>query len=145
MKLLYTAKAHATGGREGRVRSSDGHVDAKLAPPAELGGPGDESTNPEQLFACGYGACFLGALKVVAAPHKLRTSTFTVDCHVTLSQDEEGGFLIGAELHCTLPDIESDQAWALVERAQEVCPYSRATRENIDVKLFVSDVQPAGV
>lgn len=145
MKLLYTAKAHATGGREGRVRSSDGHVDAKLAPPAELGGPGDESTNPEQLFACGYGACFLSALKVVAAPHKLRTSTFTVDCHVTLSQDEEGGFLIGAELHCTLPDIETDQAWALVERAHEVCPYSRATRENIDVKLFVSDVQPAGV
>lgn len=95
MKLLYTAQAIASGGRHGRVRSSDGHLDLKLAPPAELGGPGGEdSTNPEQLFACGYGSCFLSALKVVAAPHKLRTSSFTVDCRVGLIEVE---LFVGSE------------------------------------------------
>ena len=137
-KIAYRAHAHATGGREGSAKSSDGALDVKLSTPKELGGAGGEGTNPEQLFAAGYSACFLGALKHVASQEK-----------VTLPQDTaiEGsvgigaiptGFGIEVELTISLPGIDKSIAQDLVDKAQVVCPYSNATRGNIDVTLTLA-------
>ncbi|HMD51283.1 MAG TPA: organic hydroperoxide resistance protein [Solirubrobacteraceae bacterium] len=133
---LYTAKAHVTGGRaEGHGHSSDGELDVDLRLPAEMGGPGG-GTNPEELFAVGYAACFEGALGVVARRAKTETGDAAIDSEVSLSPDGKGGFEIGVGLHVTLPGI-SDQATAveLVRAAHQVCPYSNATRGNIEVTL----------
>ena len=138
MDVLYTAEAQATGGRDGRVTSSDGQIDLALVPPKEVGGPGGDGTNPEQLFAAGYGACFLSALKFAAAPHKLRTSQFTIDTLVSLERDDSG-FFIAAELHGNLPDVDEQLARELMHTAHQGCPYSKATRGNIEVKLFLGD------
>ncbi|MBE0404976.1 MULTISPECIES: organic hydroperoxide resistance protein [Halomonas] len=137
-KIAYRAHAHATGGREGSAKSSDGALDVKLSTPKELGGAGGEGTNPEQLFAAGYSACFLGALKHVASQEK-----------VTLPQDTsiEGnvgigaiptGFGIEVELTISLPGIDKSIAQDLVDKAHVVCPYSNATRGNIDVTLTLA-------
>ena len=137
-KTLYAAHAHVTGGREGTAKSSDGVLDLKLSTPKELGGGGGNGTNPEQLFAAGYAACFLGALKLVSSREKTPVpAETTVDSTVGIGP-QGGGFGIEAELKVTIPGMDRAQAEALVAKAHQVCPYSNATRGNIDVKLSVA-------
>jgi len=133
---LYTAKAHVTGGRmEGHGHSSDGALDVQLRIPTEMGGPGG-GTNPEQLFAVGYAACFEGALGVVARRAKADASDAAIDSEVSLSPNGQGGFLLSVGLNVTLPSItDSAAAVELVHAAHQVCPYSNATRGNIEVTL----------
>jgi lipoyl-dependent peroxiredoxin len=133
---LYTAKAHVTGGRaDGHGSSSDGALDVQLRLPAEMGGAGG-GTNPEQLFAVGYAACFEGALGVVARRAKVETGDAAIDSEVSLSPNGEGGFALSVALDVTLPSIaDAAQAVELVRDAHEVCPYSNATRGNIEVEL----------
>jgi osmotically inducible protein OsmC len=133
---LYTAKAHVTGGRaEGHGRTEDGALEVDLRLPTEMGGPGG-GTNPEELFAVGYAACFEGALGVVARRAKAETGDAAIDSEVSLSPDGKGGFLLSVALNVTLPSIEEPStAVELVRAAHEVCPYSNATRGNIDVVL----------
>lgn len=138
-KILYTATATATGGREGQAISSDGVLDVVLSTPRELGGAGGDGTNPEQLFAAGYSACFLGALKFVAGKQKVALpSTTTVTGKVGIGPLPTG-FGIQAELTIAAPGIEREELQSLVERAHIVCPYSNATRGNIDVTLVVAN------
>jgi Ohr subfamily peroxiredoxin len=135
-KVLYTAQATVTGGRaDGRGKSSDGALDVVIRPPKELGGDGS-GTNPEQLFAVGYAACFESALGVVARRERTEVGDVSIDSRVSLSPDADGSFKLGVELDVTLPDV-GDPATAvkLVAAAHAVCPYSNATRGNIDVVL----------
>jgi Ohr subfamily peroxiredoxin len=138
IKALYTATATATGGRDGRAVSPDGLLDLKLSTPRELGGQGGDGTNPEQLFAAGYSACFIGALKFDASQLKqlLRADT-SVSGRVGIGQIP-GGFGIEVELNVNLPGLEQTAAEQLTEAAHQVCPYSNATRGNIEVRLNVS-------
>jgi lipoyl-dependent peroxiredoxin len=132
---LYTAEAHVTGGRDGHGRTSDGALEVDLRRPPEVGGEGG-GTNPEQLFAVGYAACFESALGVVARRERVETGDVAIDSRVSLSANENRGFEIGVELHVTLPSVEDQaQAAELVRAAHRVCPYSNATRGNVDVKL----------
>jgi osmotically inducible protein OsmC len=133
---IYTAEAHVTGGRaEGHGRTSDGALEVDLRLPPEMGGPGG-GTNPEQLFAVGYAACFEGALAVVARRAKADTGDVAIDSGVSLSPDGSGGFLLGVTLDVTLPDLaDAATAVELVKAAHAVCPYSNATRGNIEVTL----------
>jgi osmotically inducible protein OsmC len=133
---LYTAKAYVTGGRaEGHGHTSDGALDVDLRLPAEMGGSGG-GTNPEQLFAVGYAACFEGALGVVARRAKADTGDAAIDSQVSLSPDGKGGFLLSVGLDVTLPSIaDAATAVELVRAAHQVCPYSNATRGNIEVTL----------
>jgi lipoyl-dependent peroxiredoxin len=134
-KILYTAHATATGGREGRATSSDKVLDVKLSTPRELGGAGGEGTNPEQLFAAGYSACFIGAMKAVAAGEKLKLPAEpTIEGSVGIGQIP-GGFGIAVELKIAVPGMAREELQALVDKAHGVCPYSNATRGNIDVTL----------
>jgi len=134
-KVLYRASAKASGGREGRAVSSDGVLDVKLTTPKELGGAGLEGTNPEQLFAAGYSACFLGAMKFVAARDKLKISPdVSVEGSVGIGPIPTG-FGIEVVLKISLPGVPADEAQTLFDRAHIVCPYSNATRGNIDVTL----------
>ena len=136
--VLYTAHATAHGGRDGRARSSDGALDVRLTTPRELGGAGGDGTNPEQLFAAGYSACFIGALKYVAAQEKVALPADTrIDGEVGIGPIASG-FGIQAALTVTLPGMDRAQAEALVQKAHVVCPYSNATRGNIDVTLTVA-------
>ncbi|WP_296224189.1 organic hydroperoxide resistance protein [Ralstonia sp. UBA689] len=133
--VLYRAQANVTGGRDGRAITSDGRLDLRLATPRELGGAGGEGTNPEQLFAAGYSACFIGAMKFVAARDKLR---MPADASVQGSVGIGGipnGFGIEVDLAISLPGMDRAEAQTLIERAHIVCPYSNATRGNIDVRL----------
>jgi osmotically inducible protein OsmC len=137
-KVLYTAHATATGGREGSAKTSDGALDVKLATPKELGGPGGSGTNPEQLFAAGYAACFLSAMKVVAGKEKIvLPADTTIDSSVGIGPIS-GGFGIQVELKITAPGLDRAQTETVVEKAHRICPYSNATRNNIDVKLTVA-------
>lgn len=135
-KALYTAEAHVTGGRaNGHGRTSDGLLEVDLRLPKEMGGDGG-ATNPEQLFAVGYAACFEGAIGTVARRMKLQADDVAIDSKVTLITTEDRGFTIEAALEVTLPSIEdAAQAVELVRAAHRVCPYSNATRGNIDVAL----------
>jgi lipoyl-dependent peroxiredoxin len=136
--VKYTTSATATGGRDGRSIVEGGALDVKLGVPKEMGGNG-EGNNPEQLFAAGYSACFLGALKFVAAQEKVRVpNEATVTATVGIGPRSEGGFGITADLVVSLPGIERAQAEALVQKAHQVCPYSNATRNNVDVGLTVA-------
>lgn len=136
-KVLYTAHASASGGRDGRATSSDNVLDVKLSTPRELGGGGGDGTNPEQLFAAGYSACFLGALKFVAGREKVSLPAETrVDGSVGIGQIPTG-FGIQVELRIDAPGLPRDQLESLVQAAHVVCPYSNATRDNIDVTLTV--------
>jgi len=138
-KILYTATATATGGREGRASSSDQALDVQLSTPRELGGAGGPGTNPEQLFAAGYSACFLGALKFVAGKQKVALPADTrITGKVGIGQIPTG-FGIEAELTIAAPGIARDVLQGLVEQAHVVCPYSNATRGNIDVTLILAD------
>lgn len=136
-KVLYRAHAKVTGGRDGRAVSSDNALDVKLATPRELGGAGGAGTNPEQLFAAGYSACFLSALKLVAGREKIALPADTsIEGNVGIGPIPNG-FGIEAELKISIPGLPREQAEALVKKAHVVCPYSNATRNNIDVKLTV--------
>ena len=137
-QVLYTAHATSTGGRDGRSVSSDKALDVKLATPRELGGAGGEGTNPEQLFAAGYSACFIGALKFVAAKEKIAfPADASIDASVGIGPLPTG-FGIQAELKVSLPGLPREQAQALVEKAHQVCPYSNATRGNVEVELSIA-------
>jgi lipoyl-dependent peroxiredoxin len=136
-KVVYKAHATATGGRDGRAVSSDKILDVKLVVPKEMGGAGGAGTNPEQLFAAGYSACFLGALRFVAGQEKVAIpADASIDGTVGIGPIPNG-FGIEAELKISLPGIPKDKAEELVKKAHVVCPYSNATRNNIDVKLIV--------
>lgn len=138
MDTLYTAVATATGGRDGRAVSSDKILDVKLSTPKELGGAGGEATNPEQLFAAGYSACFIGALKFVASQTKATIpADASITAHVGIGQIP-GGFGLDIDLHISLPGLEQAAAQTLVDAAHLVCPYSNATRGNVDVRLHVT-------
>jgi Ohr subfamily peroxiredoxin len=138
-KVLYRAKASSSGGREGTSRSSDGVLNLKLSTPKELGGGGGDGTNPEQLFAAGYSACFIGALKFVAGQQKVALpADLTVTGEVGIGQIPTG-FGIEVDLTVNAPRMDLEQLRALVDKAHIVCPYSNATRNNIDVRLHVTN------
>lgn len=135
---LYVAEATSTGGRDGKSLSSDGKLDVRLSTPKELGGAGGEGTNPEQMFAAGYSACFIGALKFVAGQQKQALPADTaITAKVGIGQIP-GGFGLDIDLHVALPGLSETDANALVEKAHQVCPYSNATRGNVDVRLHVT-------
>ncbi|MBD0415372.1 organic hydroperoxide resistance protein [Oryzicola mucosus] len=137
---LYTAHAHTTGGRTGTSKTDDGRLSVTLDTPKAMGGNDGPGTNPEQLFAAGYSACFLGALKAVARGEKVKIpDEATIDAAVSFGEKADGpGYSIAVELTITLPGFEHDKAVELVEKAHQVCPYSNATRGNIEVKLTVA-------
>ena len=135
IKALYTATATATGGRNGKAVSSDGVLDLEVRTPKELGGVGGAYTNPEQLFAAGYSACFDSALSLVINGAKVKTGTTTVTAHVGIGKNDSNGFGLVVELDVHIPGVDQATADALVEKAHQVCPYSNATRGNIDVTL----------
>lgn len=139
MNVLYTAEATAWGGREGRAASSDGNVDVQLVVPKELGGPGGAGTNPEQLFAAGYAGCFHSALKLVARKDNLDVSESAITARVGLGADDAGGFGLTVDLVAELPGLTAEQGQALLARAHEVCPYSNATRGNVEVTLTLHE------
>ena len=133
-KPLYTARATATGGRAGHAVSDDGIIDLDLRPPKEMGGPGG-ATNPEQLFAAGYAACFQSALGVVGRRQGTDTGNSTVEADVTIGTIPGGGYGLAVALRVSIPGVEPETVRALAEAAHQVCPYSNATRGNIDVTI----------
>ncbi|MDF3288314.1 organic hydroperoxide resistance protein [Streptomyces silvisoli] len=134
--VLYTAVATAENGRDGRVSSDDGKLDVVVNPPKEMGGSG-AGTNPEQLFAAGYSACFQGALGVVARQEKADISGSTVTAKVGIGKTAAGGFGLRVDISASIPNVDAETARSLVEKAHQVCPYSNATRGNIEVTLSV--------
>lgn len=138
LKVLYTTKATATGGRDGQSGTDDGSFSVKLSTPKELGGGGGTGNNPEQLFASGYAACFLGAMKFVASQGGPKVPDGTkVHSTVGIGPRDEGGFGLDVALAISLPGLPRAEAEALVEKAHQVCPYSNATRNNVPVRLSV--------
>jgi Ohr subfamily peroxiredoxin len=135
VKVLYTAEAHVTGGRdEGHGRTSDGVLDVQLRSPTELGGEGG-GTNPEQLFAVGYAACFESAIKAIARRKKVDADEVSIDSRVDFGPAEDRSFMLAVGLDVTLPGFDEEQAAEIVRAAHKVCPYSNATRGNMDVAL----------
>jgi Ohr subfamily peroxiredoxin len=136
VNVLYKTSARATGGRDGRSATLDGSLDVKLTTPKELGGAGGEGNNPEQLFAAGYAACFIGAMKFVGSQTGVKVPAETaITSTVGIGPRSEGGFGLTVALAIELPGLERKVAEELVEKAHQVCPYSNATRGNIDVQL----------
>lgn len=139
VKALYRTSATAKGGREGSARSEDGRLEVTLSTPKELGGAGGPGTNPEQLFAAGYSACFLGALKVAGQQLKLSIpADASISATVGIGPRSEGGFGITADLLIKLPGVAREDAQRLVETAHQICPYSNATRNNLEVGLTLA-------
>jgi len=138
MKNLYTIGATATGGRNGHVKSENGVLELDVRTPRGLGGTNDDYANPEMLFAAGYAACFDSALNLVIKQKKAKTGATTVTAKVTIGQLDTGGFGLSADLHANIPGVTLEEAQTLIEEAHKVCPYSNATRGNIEVKLTVS-------
>jgi osmotically inducible protein OsmC len=138
-KVLYTAQAHVEGGRaDGRARTTDGQLDVRIRPPKELGGDG-EGTNPEELFAAGFAACFESALSLVGQRRKVEAGDAAVESKVHLISGEDRNFVLAVEMDVTLPSIDDpEQAKDVVRTAHKVCPYSNATRGNIDVAFTVN-------
>jgi Ohr subfamily peroxiredoxin len=137
VKILYNTEATATGGREGRVQTADGHLDLQLALPRELGGPGGPGTNPEQLFAAGFAGCFDNAMILVGRRMRMSTAGSRVTARVGLGVLEAGRFGMEVELLVSLPELEQADAEGLVAATHKVCPFSNAVLGNIDVKLTV--------
>ncbi|MEE1792661.1 organic hydroperoxide resistance protein [Streptomyces sp. BE308] len=135
--VVYTAVATAENGRDGRVSSDDGNLDVVVNPPKAMGGSGS-GTNPEQLFAAGYSACFQGALGVVARQEKADISGSTVTASVGIGKNEAGGFGLEVAISASIPNVDRATAQSLIEKAHQVCPYSNATRGNIKVELSVA-------
>ncbi|HEX8419877.1 MAG TPA: organic hydroperoxide resistance protein [Sphingomonas sp.] len=139
VNVIYKTSATATGGRDGAARSDDGSVDVKLVVPKEMGGPGGVGANPEKLFAAGYSACFLGAMKAVSGKVGVSVPTdTTVTAEIGFGPRAEGGYGITADLTIAMPGVDKVDAERLVAAAHEVCPYSNATRNNVDVGLTVA-------
>ncbi|QBS45043.1 organic hydroperoxide resistance protein [Nocardia sp. CS682] len=139
MQILYTAEALATGdGRNGHARTTDGKVDVDLAAPKEMGGSG-QGTNPEQLFAAGYAACFHSALRLVGKQAKANIDDSAVGAKVGIGPNDAGGFALAVTLEVSLPHLSREEAQALADKAHQVCPYSNATRGNIDVNVVVAE------
>lgn len=137
--VKYTTEATATGGRDGHARSQDGRLDVALATPKELGGAGGDGSNPEQLFAAGYSACFIGALKVAGQQLKMKLpADVAVTAKVGIGPRSAGGFGITTDLTVSLPGLERNEAQKLVDAAHQICPYSNATRGNVDVGLTLA-------
>ncbi len=139
MKTLYTASATATGGRNGKVKSDNGVLDLEVRMPKAMGGANDDYTNPEQLFAAGYSACFDSALNLIIKQSKAATGQTSVTAKVGIGQIENGGFGLEVALSVNVPGVDLNQAKELVEKAHQVCPYSNATRGNIEVILEVTN------
>jgi lipoyl-dependent peroxiredoxin len=138
IEVKYETEATAWGGREGRAATADGKLDLGLSMPVALGGSGGEGTNPEQLFSLGYAACFHSALKLVAGQAGVDVSESAITCTVAIGRDSaDGGFGLAVQLAAELPGVDGETARALLARAHEVCPYSKATRSNIEVTLEV--------
>jgi osmotically inducible protein OsmC len=136
VNVLYRTSATATGGRDGHAATADGSLDVSLATPKELGGAGGPGNNPEQLFAAGYAACFIGAMKFVSSQGGPKVPADTsVTTEVGIGPRSEGGFGLDIALKVKLPGLAPADAEALIEKAHQVCPYSNATRNNVDVKL----------
>ncbi|PWG78908.1 organic hydroperoxide resistance protein [Pararcticibacter amylolyticus] len=138
MKTLYSAVATANGGRNGHVKSDNGVLDLQVRAPRALGGANDDYTNPEQLFAAGYSACFDSALSLVIKNQKIKAGETSVTATVSIGQLDNGGYGLAVELHANIPGVSEQEAKELIEKAHQVCPYSNATRGNIEVKLTVS-------
>jgi osmotically inducible protein OsmC len=138
MKTLYQTRASATGGRNGHIRSQDGVLDMKLAIPKEMGGPGGALSNPEQLFAAGYAACFDSALAFVAGQRKIKLEGTQVDATVGIGPNGNGGFGLTVKLEVTIAGLPRDEAQALMEATHQVCPYSNALRGNVPVELVLN-------
>ncbi|MGW4090728.1 organic hydroperoxide resistance protein [Nocardia sp. NPDC004750] len=139
MPILYTAEALASGdGRNGRARTTDGKLDLSLSAPKEMGGDG-EGTNPEQLFAAGYAACFHSALRLVGKQVKANIDDSAVGAKVGIGPNDAGGFGLAVTLEVSLPHLSREDAQALADKAHQVCPYSNATRGNIDVQVLVAE------
>ncbi|SDI40886.1 peroxiredoxin, Ohr subfamily [Chryseobacterium taeanense] len=139
MKTLYTTKVTATGGRNGHVKSDNGVLDLEVKMPKALGGANDDFANPEMLFAAGYSACFDSALNRVISLSKTQTGETTVTAEVSIGQLENGGFGLAVQLDVNIPEVSLEEAQSLTEKAHEICPYSNATRNNIEVKLSVTN------
>ncbi|MET1056845.1 MAG: organic hydroperoxide resistance protein [Pedobacter sp.] len=137
MEKLYTAEALATGGRNGHVKSSDGVLDLEVRTPKELGGGGGAYSNPEQLFAAGYAACFDSALSLVIRTGKVEAGETTVTAHVSIGKTGSGGFGLAVKLQISIPGVTPEVAQSLAEKAHQVCPYSNATRGNVEVELEI--------
>ncbi|MDB5846789.1 MAG: OsmC-like protein [Rhodoferax sp.] len=138
-KVVYTAHAHTTGGREGNSKSSDGALEVTLSTPKEMGGAGGSGTNPEQLFAAGYSACFMGAMKAVSGKLKIAVpADASIDASVSFGPIENNAYGIAVKMEIHLPGLEADKAKELVAAAHHVCPYSNATRDNIEVDLVIA-------
>ncbi len=137
--VIYKTSATSTGGRDGAARSDDGSVDVKLVVPKEMGGPGGVGANPEKLFASGYSACFLGAMKAVSSKVGVKVpADATVTAEIGFGPRSEGGYGITANLTATLPGVDRDAGEKLLAAAHKVCPYSNATRGNVDVGLTLA-------
>jgi osmotically inducible protein OsmC len=136
-KILYTAEAVVSGGREGHARTNDGRLDIELDVPSEMGGTGGPGSNPEQLFAAGYAACFQSALLRIASGRNVDLTDSRITAHVGIGPLRSGGFGLSAALDLDAPQIDREEAAHLMTRAHEACPYSRATRGNIEVALSV--------
>ncbi|MEA1847853.1 MULTISPECIES: organic hydroperoxide resistance protein [Chryseobacterium] len=139
MKTLYTTKVTATGGRNGHVKSDNGVLDLDVKMPKALGGANDDFANPEMLFAAGYSACFDSALNRVISLSKVQTGETTVTAEVSIGQIENGGFGLAVQLDVNIPGVSLEEAQSLTEKAHQICPYSNATRNNIEVKLSVTN------
>lgn len=139
MKTLYTTNVTAKGGRNGQVKSDNGVLDLEVRMPKGLGGANDDFTNPEMLFAAGYAACFDSALNLIISKSKVETGETSVAAKVSLGQSEDGGFGLAAELDVNIPGVSLEEAQELTEKAHQICPYSNATRNNIEVKLSVTN------
>jgi Ohr subfamily peroxiredoxin len=139
MKTLYTTSVTAKGGRNGQVKSENGILNLEVRMPKALGGANDDFTNPEMLFAAGYAACFDSALNLVISKSKIQTGETSVAAKVSIGQNEDGGFGLAAELDVNIPGVSIEEAQELTQKAHQICPYSNATRSNIEVKLSVTN------
>ena len=139
MKTLYTTSVTAIGGRNGHVKSENGILELDVKSPKSLGGANDDFVNPEMLFAAGYSSCFGSALSLVIGKEKIETGETSVTAKVSLNQIENGGFGLAVEMDVNIPGVTLEEAQSLTEKAHQVCPYSNATRNNIDVKLAVTN------
>ena len=139
MKVLYTAEATATGGRNGHIKSDNGILDVEVRMPKALGGADDNYTNPEQLFAGGYAACFDSALNLIIKQGKVTTGETSVKANVSIGQIDNGGFGLSVALAVNIPEVSAEEAQALADKAHQICPYSNATRGNIEVSIAVTN------
>lgn len=139
MKTLYTTSVTAKGGRNGQVKSENGILDIEVRMPKALGGANDNFTNPEMLFAAGYSACFDSALNLIISKSKIETGETSVAAKVSIGQNEDGGFGLAVELDVNIPGVSIEEAEELTQKAHQICPYSNATRSNIEVKFSVTN------